>query len=309
MPTVFLNGQFLDASQAQLSAFDAGTQHGVGLFETMLAGVDPDGDDLVVLDLEAHADRIGQSAQTLGLSSSVWTQGLSDAVFETVRRSGVVKPGARARVRLTMTGGALNLLHPGATRHDPTILIHVQPATVYPAAMFDDGVTVTLADWKANPLDQFQGHKTLNYWPRLRELQIAASKQAAEALVFQVTNHLSGGCVSNAILVKNDQIISPIARGEEAPAASEGQRAPAIPSPILPGTVRSWVFDRVREDGRTVVQRMVTISDVLDADELFLTNSSWGVLPVTRVESKAVGTGTVGVVASRLCQQWRARLA
>jgi len=45
---------------------------------------------------------------------------------------------------------------------------------------------------------------------------------------------------------------------------------------------------------------MMGIGDVLDADEVFLTNSSWGVLPVTSVEAEPIGGGEVGEVARSL---------
>jgi branched-subunit amino acid aminotransferase/4-amino-4-deoxychorismate lyase len=45
---------------------------------------------------------------------------------------------------------------------------------------------------------------------------------------------------------------------------------------------------------------MMGIGDVLDADEVFLTNSSWGVLPVTSVEAEPIAAGTVGAVSRAL---------
>jgi len=45
---------------------------------------------------------------------------------------------------------------------------------------------------------------------------------------------------------------------------------------------------------------MLSINDVLEADELMLTNSSWQVLPVVRVEQEEVGDGEPGPVTMRL---------
>ena len=64
-------------------------------------------------------------------------------------------------------------------------MIVVQPATEYPAEMFERGVMAVIADMRVNPLDPMSGHKTLNYWGRLRELQAAAAKRAGEAIVFR----------------------------------------------------------------------------------------------------------------------------
>ncbi len=308
--TIFLNGRFIDdTAGASVSAFDAGLQHGVGLFETMLGGNAAAGDtdaEPWVLQLDEHLERLEASARQLGLSDSLRTGALAEAVVETVRRSGL----ERARVRLTITGGDLSLTASSAgkeggppDRHDPTVLIVAQPATAYPDALFDRGGALVVADTRANPLNPFEGHKTLNYWWRLRELRNAAAKGAGEALVLQVSNHLCGGCVSNILLVKGDSLLTPIARGEETEIG--GQRA--LPSPVLPGTVRAWAIDQGETLGLTIKRQMLAASDILDADEVLLTNSSWGVLPIVKFEASAIGDGVPGRITRQLREKWLAR--
>ncbi|RMH10083.1 MAG: hypothetical protein D6695_12235 [Planctomycetota bacterium] len=282
-PLVFIQGQIVSRDEARISAFDAGLMHGVGLFETMLARLT--GDGVRVFQLDEHLDRLAASAAELGLSNDVRTGPLADAVRLTVERSGL----ALARVRLTMTGGDLNLLESeGRSNHTPTVMVSAQPATAYPQAMFEHGVMVVLGDLRLNPLDPTAGHKTLNYWARLRELQAAASKGAGEAILLQVTNHVAGGCVSNLFAVKDGSLHTPIAHGEE----DRG----AVPSPVLAGTTRAAVIEAARQRRMGTARRMMTIDDLLDADELFLTNSSWGVLPVVRVEAETIGDGSPGPV-------------
>ncbi len=312
MATVFLNGRFIARDEALVSAFDAGFQHGVGLFETMLAVRGAEG--LRVLHLSAHVERLARSARAMGLSESLRVGALEEAVKRTVERAGAEIDAERLRLRLTVTGGDLNMLGRGeGPAGEGTVLIVAQPATAYPAEMFERGVGVVIADWKANPLDPMQGHKTLNYWARLRELQVAAAKRAGEALVFQVTNHLAGGCVSNAFVVKGGVLYTPIARGEEEGVGEDGDEnaepprsggPPMLPSPVLPGVVRRWVMDWAESEGVAVQRRMLTISDVLEADEVLLTNSSWGVLPVVKVEREAIGDGVVGPMGKRLVEEW-----
>jgi branched-subunit amino acid aminotransferase/4-amino-4-deoxychorismate lyase len=291
MAEIFVNGMYVERDQARVSAADAGVLHAVGLFETMTARVT--GDGVVVESLEEHLDRLQASASTLGLSTELKTGPLGEAVVETVRRSG----HERSRVRLTITGGDLNLLRAtGRGAHTPTVIIDAQPATRYPEAMFTKGVMAVIADAKANPLDPTAGHKTLNYWWRLRELQTAAGRGAGEAIVLQVSNHVCGGCVSNLFAVKDGTLVTPIARGEEQEVGGKG----AIPSPVLPGITRARVLKEAKKMGLTVERRMMGIGDVLDADEVFLTNSSWGVLPVTSVEAEPIAAGTVGAVSRAL---------
>jgi branched-subunit amino acid aminotransferase/4-amino-4-deoxychorismate lyase len=58
------------------------------------------------------------------------------------------------------------------------------------------------------------------------------------------------------------------------------------------------------ECGLRLERASLTIDDVLGADEAFLTNVSWGVLPVVRVERSAIGGGTPGEATSRLRKAW-----
>lgn len=284
---VWVNGSFVERSNASVGAFDAGLQHGVGLFETMLARAGE------VIDLGRHLDRLRDSAKALRLSDDLRVPALADAVNAVVERAGL----ERARVRLTLTGGDLNLLSRGAGPTDPTILIDAQLATDYPAGMYESGVAATIADRRDNPLDPFAGHKTLNYWPRLTELQKASAKNAGEAITLQVSNHLSGGCVSNLFVVKGNELLTPVARGEEEPGA--------IASPVLPGVTRGRVLEWAESMNLTASARLLGIDDLLDADEAFLTNSSWGVLPVVRVEASTIGDGKPGRVATAMLEKWR----
>jgi branched-chain amino acid aminotransferase len=292
MQTVFLDGQFVSRDDARLSAFDAGFQHAVGLFETMLGVRTASDADIVALD--AHIDRLVESARVLRLSEDLKATGLAEAVRRTFERCDF----ERARIRLTVTGGDLNLLETrGQTTVRPTILCVAQPATAYPDAMFEHGVLATIADARANPFEPTAGHKTLNYWWRLRELQVAAAKGAGEAIVLQVSNHVAGGCVSNLMAVHGEMLLTPIARGEE----TQG----GVPSPVLPGVTRAMALGWAEELGLTVSRQMMTVDDLLDADELLLTNSSWGVLPVTRVEGATIREGTPGEVARKMIDRWR----
>ena len=319
MATVFLNGAFLERDEARVSAFDASVQHGVGLFETMQAVERTDGWE--VLDVDAHLDRLANSARELRLTERLRVDALREAVQRTVTKAGEEEEGAtRLRVRLTITGGDLNLLAVSRMAEggkedaqQPTLLISATKATEYPREMFDRGVLATIADWKANPLDGMQGHKTINYWARLRELQTAATKNAAEALVFQVSNYLCGGCVSNALIVRNGVVLTPIARGEEMAGAEpedagSGKGRAVMPSPVLPGVTRRWALEWAEDEGLEIEKRMISIDDVLNADEVLLTNSSWGVLPVVAIESRVLGAGKPGEVGAALVSAWRARL-
>ncbi|MGD9693067.1 MAG: aminotransferase class IV [Phycisphaerales bacterium] len=306
--TIWLNGEFVEAERAEVSALDAGLQHGVGLFETML------GVGGKVFRLHKHLERLQVSARVLGLSESARINPLAEAVRRVVERAGL----ERARVRLTMTGGDLRMLGPaGSGATTPTVVITAQPVTERPREMFERGALVMVGSGRVNPLDPTAGHKTLNYWMRLRELREAARAGASEALMLQVTNHVAGGAVSNVFVVKDGVALTPIARGEEQEVAGEAQGGGAgevsgrqsvrtLASPVLPGVTRAFVREALEARGVRVERRMLSVADVLDADEVFLTNSQWGALPVSRVEGKTIGAGSVGEMTRAVVEAWDA---
>ena len=292
MPDVtWINGEFVEPGAARVSASDAGLLHGVGLFETMLGAHER------VFRIDRHLARLITSAQDLRLADSLRAAPLAEAVDLALERSAYARDNRRARIRLTITGGDLNLLHSERRGPaNPTVMISVTPAFAYPDRMFSEGISVLIAGAKSNPFDPTAGHKTLNYWWRLASLQQAARAGMGEAIILQATNHVGGGAVSNLFAVRAGRLITPIARGEEAPGA--------MPSPVLPGITRDAVLEFADELGIRSERRMMTIADVLDADEVFLTNASWGVLPVVGVEAKAIGDGKPGPTTRGLRDRW-----
>jgi len=278
---VYFNGRMVPPDEACVPVNDAGIQHAVGLFETFRVHHGR------AFRFEQHLRRLCDSAVQLGLAKSMKAGPLAQAMGRVIAHNKLEE----ARIRLTVTPGSLSLLKPeagAATRPTPTLLIVPEPATVYDPAYFEWGITVVVAPPAANPFDATAGHKTLNYWQRLRTLRQAASLGAGEAIWLNVTNHLASGAISNLFLVRDGALLTPIARGEEAQGA--------LAAPVLPGVTRATVIELAGAAGLAVERKMLSVEDMLDADEVFLTNSSWYVLPVTKVEKKAIGNGKIGPV-------------
>lgn len=281
---VYLNGSMIPAEKAAINAQDAGFQHAVGLFETMAAL------NGRVFRLRPHLERLQRSAVELGLARSLHLDALAKAVQQTIDHNKL----PAARVRLTLTPGGVSLLRRDATTtpSEPTVLVVAHEPVEYDPAYFEKGVLARIAGPLANPFDPMAGHKTLAYWSRLRSLRQAAGLGAAEAIWLSITNHLASGAVSNLFIVKDGELFTPIARGEE---LSDG-----IPAPVLPGITRAAILELATMQGIAVHKRMLSVADLLDADEVFLTNSGWHVLPVTTVEKKTIGDGKVGDVTRSL---------
>ena len=94
---VFLNGRMIPPAEARIPGDDAGFQHAIGLFETMAAYHGK------VFRLQQHLDRLARSARELGLAKEIDTSALAGAVQQTIEHNSI----DRARIRLTLTGGAM----------------------------------------------------------------------------------------------------------------------------------------------------------------------------------------------------------
>jgi branched-chain amino acid aminotransferase len=281
---IFLNGKMLPPDQAVLPVDDAGFQHAIGLFETMSAHHGQ------VFRLNQHLTRLATSARQLGLSPGLDVDALVEAVQITLDHNQI----DRARIRLTITAGSLSMLasDPQAKTPPGTVLIQPTEPTVYDPQYFEQGIAVLVAPPGANPFDPLAGHKTLAYWARLRTLRQAATAGAGEAIWLNISNHLASGSISNLFLVKDGELLTPIARGEET--------EKSLPSPVLPGVTRAAVIELAEGLDIPTHKRMLSIDDLLEADEVFLTNSSWHVLPVSRVEKSQIAHGKAGDLTTRL---------
>ena len=286
---IYLNGRMLGPDDAQVGVTDAGLQHAVGLFETFQAHHG------VVFRLDAHLARLADAAHALGLAAALNPAPLADAVRQTIAHNQI----DRARLRLTLTAGTLSLLKGDESQNGgsapqvrQTVAIVPSEPTRFADGYFEKGITVVIHGPGANPFDETAGRKTLNYWERLRSLRRAATVGAGETIWLNITNHLASGAVSNVLLVKDGKLLTPYARGEEVKGA--------LAAPVLPGITRTAVLECAEKLGVDVTRRMLTVDDLLEADEVLLTNSGWGVLPVTKIEKHTVGSGAAGELTTQL---------
>ena len=267
---VFLNDELVEAEQAHVSAADSGLLYGAGLFETLRSHQG------IVFRLHDHLERLRHSAEALSIIHPYEEPYLREAIDKLLTANGL----AEARLRLTLTNGALS---EGQEQRKPTLLITATEFRPYPADYYRTGVLVTLCPFRQNATDPTAGHKTTCYYPRLLALNLAHQSRAAESIWFTADNRVAEGCVSNVFLVKKSVLYTP-----------------PVGTPVLPGIARKTVSELAARQSIEMAEKDLHITDVLEADEIFLTNVIMEVLPVNSVEQHTVGDGKVGPVTRRL---------
>ena len=268
MSKVFLNDEVFELADATVAADDGGFLYGQGLFETMRA---VNGE---VFRIDDHFDRLFASCEKLGIKFSFDREYMREAV----RRAIVANDLTDARVRLTVTGGAMS-----AEDIRGTLLVSAVEFKPYPPEFYEKGMTVSLCDYRQNSLDTLCGHKTTNFFARLIALQEALKKKTTESLWFTTENKLAEGCVSNVFVVKDGNLLTP-----------------RLDTPVLPGIARKTVLEIAAKEGIVFEEKDLFINDLLEADEVFVTNSIMTVMPVATVEAKPIGDGKSGLVTKKI---------
>jgi len=269
---VFLNDKLVDIDKACIQVTDSGFLYGAGLFETMRSC------NGVVFALTDHLDRLFFSAQALSISNPYTRKYISDAIYQLLQANKLTD----ARLRLTLTNGPMAESH---EQRKSTLLITATKFQPYPPEYYKNGIAVMLCPFRQNPSEPIYGHKTINFYPRMMALNLAHQKRAAEALWFTVDNRLAEGCISNVFLVKDSLLTTP-----------------PIRTPVLAGVARKTVCQIALKNSIKLVEKDLYINDLLEADEVFLTNVIMQVMPIIKVEQHTVGDGKVGPMTKKLME-------
>ncbi|MEN6386997.1 MAG: aminotransferase class IV [Phycisphaerales bacterium] len=267
---VFFNTEIVDSSEARISCQDSGFLYGAGLFEVMRAS------NGIVFALDEHLDKLINSSIKLQIQLRGDKKYLADAVYETLNANGLKE----ARVRITVSSGAMATEKP-----EPTLLVSVSEFNAYPKEYYDKGILVVLNSYRQNPADVLSGHQTTSYFSRLMALAMAHQKRAAEALWFTVDHRLAEGCLCNVFIVKNSVLFTP-----------------SLKINILPGIARKTVLKLSAENSIKFEEKDLSINELLDSDEVFVTNVTSQIVPVVSIEAHNIGNSKPGTITKKIME-------
>jgi branched-chain amino acid aminotransferase len=255
---VWLNDDLLPLSQARVSVDDRGFLYGDGFFETLRA------EDGRVLFLDEHLSRLRASAQAFRLSFPAdlpWEKRLQ----ELLAANGLLTGLAAVKILLTR-GEAPGLGLPAAW--SPTLVIYARPylppspeeyATGWPVVVFPERRTTFIGR-----------HKSLNYLFYLAARQYALDQGAREALILEADGSVSEGAATSLVLAMKERLFLPAAAS------------------ALPGVTVAVLARSLKRRGKNLEQTPRSLSEVEQADGLWLANSLMGLMPVSALAGKPV---------------------
>jgi branched-chain amino acid aminotransferase len=272
-----VNGDLVPAEEATVSVRDRGFAYGDAAFETLRAY----GGDVFAWD--AHADRLARTCRLLELDHGLAAADLRERVAETLEANGLTD----AYVRLSVTRG----VQPGKLTPDPdvdpTVVVVVKelPRGGRDGSPVWDGPARTrVVDTRRIPDEALPAAaKTHNYLNGVLARLELRGTDADEAILRDADGNLAEGATSNLFLVRDDVL-----------------HTPTLDGPVLPGITRSVVTELAADAGIAVETGRYSPADLRDADEAFLTNTTWEVRPVASVDDATVGGGPVTERLARL---------
>lgn len=275
----WLDGSILPAARARISIFDRGFLYGDALFETVRVA-----DGRLVL-WHRHLRRLFASLDAFGIARP-------DADLEAASRSLVAASGLRdGALRVTVTRGSGEGLRPPAGLR-PTVVVTLRELPPGLGRDSEHGVSAVRLAFGRGLGRADAGHKSVAYLGSILGRRDAASAGADDGLFVEADGQVSEATAGNVLVVRGRRLSTP---------------TPA--SGCLPGVTRSIALSLARRAGLDVREEAIPATSLGRADEILLTGSIVGILPVVRLDGRPVGSGRPGPVAALLGSAWRAHLA
>ena len=256
-PYCFINGKIVKENRAKISVNDIGLHRGYGVFEVLRTY---NGKPFL---LNEHLKRLNRSGSNLNLKIPYNKNEISKIVNTLIEKNKFPE----SLVKIIVTGGESS---DGVTiAKKPTIIILNKLLPPVDPKIYQRGVKLLTFEYQRFiPLV-----KNLNYIELLRN-QKRLKKEKAFNLLYISDAKVLEGATCNIFIFKNNKLITP-------------------DNLILKGTTRNLVLKLARKHFR-IEKRDVMLKELLNSDEVFITSTSKGIVPVVQIDNKIIKYGKPG---------------
>ncbi len=266
---IYINGDFHNRENAQISVFDSGFLVGDGIWE----GLRLHNGKFAFLD--KHLDRLFAGAAAIHLDIGLNRDELINALRETVEINEMTD-GAHVRLMITRGDKKTPSQHPSNVVGGPNIVIIAEHKVADPS-IAQEGITLFTVTVRRPPPDTLD--QRLNCHSKLHEviaLVQAIEAGADEALMLDPTGAVATCNATNFFIIKNDEVWT-----------STGEYC-------LNGITRELVIEIARNNGMKAFEKPFSLTDVYSADEAFVTGTFGGLTPVIQVDGRKISSGKIG---------------
>ena len=271
---VFLNGQFIPISEAKISPMDRGFLFGDGIYEVV-----PSYNGKLV-GFSLHIERMQNGLKAIGIKLDMGVDDWRDIAIKLIEKNEKGNLGLYFHVS---RGADVKRFHAYPENIQPTVFAYTFDIPAAPIADKHSVKQYRVAStedlrWKRCQI------KSTSLLGNVMHFQHGHDAGVHETILYNQRNELTEASACNVFIVKNEVVITP-----------------PLDNQLLPGITRHMLLDILRKDGTLQVQeRVISMSEVRSADELWLTSSSKEIAPVVELDGKPVGNGQVGDIWQRV---------
>ncbi|MDD5423632.1 MAG: aminotransferase class IV [Candidatus Omnitrophica bacterium] len=260
---LFLNGKYVPLEKACISVLDRGFLYGDGVFETMRAYKGK------VFKIDEHLARLKVSLLQVKIRLPYGMDALKEKIYGTLRKNKLAD--AYVKVVVTRGHGAMGVDIP--RRVTPTVVIYALRFKPAHASLYKAGVKIDIPCIRRNQESFVVRIKSLNYLDNILARSEVRARGFYEAVLLNWNDIVTEAATSNVFVVRDGVVYtSPPSAG------------------LLPGVTREVVIGLIRKYlDKPCVEQNITLKMLVRADEVFLTNSTYELVPVVRVGRYTIG--------------------
>lgn len=269
---VYLNGQYIPASEARISALDRGFIFGDGVYEVwrVVRGQ--------LFEAARHQHRLERGLRELRLAPPPEStlRGITMIAERLLSDNGLLENDATLYVEVSR--GAAARTHYFPVVGTPSTMLVMAAAFTPSDARFKGAKVITQPDVRWLRCDL----KTIQLLPNVLARQAAVEAGATEAIFVR------DGMITEGTHTTVFGVIGGVLRTHPANHL------------VLPGVTREVVIEIARELGTAVREDAIAINEVVDATEFFLTGTTTDITPILSVDNQRIGGGSPGPIARAL---------
>lgn len=269
-----INGIIQNGAKAQISVFDRGFLYGDSVYESTRTF------DKKPFRIDQHIDRLFLSAQKISLIPT-WTK---EAILSEVMKTITASFHQNVTVRIVLTRGTNTDLGLDPELAGPNnLIIFIKEIKPNPAYWLTDGVSMIF--YQKTIKAQGSLPKTGNYQENILANKAAHEQKAYDAFLINTEGFVTEGSTSNAWIIKDKTLYTP-----------------PLTDGVLEGLTRKTILEMANRELLPIplIEKSLTKIDLLTSDECFITSTTRNIVPVTVIESKAIGTGKPGALTLQL---------
>lgn len=274
---VYLNGEFVQESQAVISVRDRGFVYGDAVFDTTRTFGGR------IFKLSEHLDRFFNSLRYLRMDPPLTKQQFADITMQVLDANlPLLEEGGDYWVTQRVTRGA-----PGGS---PTVIVECVPLPfAQRAAYYRDGMPVIVPSVRRTPPDAMSPRAKMHNYINLvlATQEVEAQNPDAWPILLDMNGNLCEGPGANIFLVKDGEVLTPREQY------------------VLAGISRETAIDLAHELDVPLREADLDLYDAYTADEAFITSTSFCIVPVSSFNGNAIGSGGVpGPITDRLTKAY-----